>query len=171
VLRSLALVLALSLAACPSDPGPETQGGSSGGSTAADGSTGGTGSTGEATTSPTTSGATSGDATCPARPTGQWAACEKNGVVDKSVCGWTDSGQNGELTCLSPASGGGYNVCAIKGCVDDCDCFAAPASGDAVVFCAELGGGGEKACTLYCAGGQTCPDGMSCQGGYCFWDG
>lgn len=165
--RPLALALVALLAACPSEPGPDTQGGSSGGSTAADGSTG---STGEATTSPTTGGPP-GDAECPVRPYGQWAACAQGGVVDNGVCGWMDSGKNGELTCLAPASGGGYNVCAIKGCVDDCDCFTAPATGDAVVFCADLGNGGEKACTLYCAGGQTCPDGMSCQAGYCFWDG
>lgn len=163
--RSLALVLVALLVACPAEPGPDTQAGSSGGSTAAmEGSS--TGSTGAATTSPTTGGPP-GDAECPVRPYGQWASC----AVDNTACGWMDSGKSGELTCLSPAGGGGYNVCAIKGCVDDCDCFLAPPTGDAVVFCAELTKGGEKACTLYCAGGQTCPDGMSCQSGYCFWDG
>lgn len=165
--RPLLLALALTLAACPTDDGGPDSGS---GSSAATGSSssGGAASTGEATAA--TSGPP-GDAECPVRPYGEWAACEKTGVIDTSVCGWMDSGKSGSLTCLSPASGGGYNVCAIKDCVDDCDCFAAPATGDAVVYCAELSAGGSKACTLYCAGGQTCPDGMSCQGGYCFWGG
>lgn len=122
--------------------------GSSGGSAGATGGSGGT-----------------GDAMCPDRPAGSWNACKKGGLVDNKLCG----GDGGAaITCLSPSSGS-FNVCGLEACADDCDCFAPPASGDAVVFCAPLLGGGGKACALYCAGGQTCPDGMQCQGGYCYW--
>jgi hypothetical protein len=75
---------------------------------------------------------------------------------------------NGTITCLSPQSGG-FNVCGIRDCVDDCDCFAAPLTGDAVPSCRVVFGDNGKACVLYCANGQTCPDGMECSSGYCYW--
>lgn len=132
-------------------------------------------STGLATEGGGTSGGASGGLTaptggpgndvCPERPAGDWNACKSGGLVDNKLCG----GDGGAaISCLIPASGS-FNVCGIEGCDDDCDCFAPPASGDAVVFCAPLLGGGGKACALYCAGGQTCPDGMQCQAGYCYW--
>ena len=52
-----------------------------------------------------------------------------------------------------------------------CDCFAPPATGDAVVTCAAVLQGGGTACVLSCGGGETCPDGMECLSGTCFWPG
>jgi hypothetical protein len=44
-----------------------------------------------------------------------------------------------------------------------------PLTGDAVPSCRVVFGGGGTACVLYCANGQTCPDGMACASGYCYW--
>jgi hypothetical protein len=52
-------------------------------------------------------------------------------------------------------------VCG-RACDDVCDCWAAPASGDAPVTCRPLVEGDDGTCVLDCSGGQTCPDGMSC---------
>ncbi|MFV8753244.1 hypothetical protein ACNOYE_22070 [Nannocystaceae bacterium ST9] len=53
-------------------------------------------------------------------------------------------------------------VCA-KRCDDVCECWAAPATGDAAVACVPLvDGDPKKTCVLDCSAGQTCPDGMQC---------
>jgi hypothetical protein len=54
-------------------------------------------------------------------------------------------------------------VCANR-CTDACDCWAAPASGDAPVACKQIDMSGDNTCVLDCSGGQTCPDGMVCLG-------
>lgn len=53
-------------------------------------------------------------------------------------------------------------VCA-KRCEDVCECWAAPATGNADVACVALvDGDPNRTCVLDCASGQTCPDGMEC---------
>lgn len=52
-------------------------------------------------------------------------------------------------------------VCG-RACDDVCDCWAAPADGDAPVACKSLVAGDDGTCVLDCSGGQTCPGGMSC---------
>ena len=54
-------------------------------------------------------------------------------------------------------------VCARR-CTDECDCWAAPADGDAPVTCKVIDQSGDKTCILDCSGGQTCPTGMICTG-------
>ena len=167
---SLSLLL---IAACgeigdgSSGSGSGSEAGTGGGSATGTGGASATG--GSSGAGATTGGAAGGGGTavdeCPSRPAGTWSACKVGGLVDNKLCG-ADGGA--AVSCLSPASGN-FNVCGIEGCVDDCDCFAPPATGDAVVFCAAILGNGDKACALYCAGGQTCPDGMQCQAGYCYW--
>lgn len=128
-----------------------------------------TGGTGSGAGTGSSGGATSqGPDVCPSRAIGEWNACHVGPKVDNSLCNWTASDKAGVVSCLSPA-GGGLNVCGIEGCAEDCDCFAPPATGTAVVTCAPILGDGGKACALYCAGGQTCPDGMQCRSGYCYW--
>lgn len=172
-LAALSLSVLLSIVGCgeggdgTTGTGPDaSSGGATGTGTAGTGaSTGASGAaTGATTGEPATTGATSPDA-CPSRPAGDWNACKSGGLTDNKLCG----GDGGAaVSCLSPASGS-FNVCGIEGCVDACDCFAPPATGDAVVYCAPILGDGGTACALYCAGGQTCPDGMQCQAGYCYW--
>ncbi len=52
-------------------------------------------------------------------------------------------------------------VCG-RACDDVCDCWAAPADGDAPVACKSLVTGDDGTCVLDCSGGQSCPGGMSC---------
>lgn len=158
-----ALLTLLSLTACPAEPD-----GSS--STDTGSSTATTAATSEATaTATTTDAVTTGppDA-CPHRPDGDWNACQTKTGTDNSLCGFVDNGGNGSITCLSPQSGN-FNVCGIRDCVDDCDCFAPPKTGDAPATCAVVFGGGGKGCVLYCLNGQKCPDGMECASGTCYW--
>jgi hypothetical protein len=64
-------------------------------------------------------------------------------------------------------------VCGEIGCETEETCPPAPETGDAPVLCAPLiSGQGIKTCHLNCAGGQTCPDGMSCYDvdGICVWN-
>jgi len=103
---------------------------------------------------------------CASHPAGDWAACQKGGLTDKTLCGFDEGASAGTVTCLSPSSGS-FNVCGIRDCVENCDCFAAPTSGDAIPSCEMVGG--SKACVLYCLNGQQCPDAMECVGGYCYW--
>lgn len=105
---------------------------------------------------------------CPSRPAGAYNSCEKNGFTDNKLCGWTNDGGPQGITCLTPQSGG-FNICALTDCVDDCDCFTHPTTGTAIAGCREVFGGGGKACVLYCLNGQVCPDGMGCSGGLCYW--
>lgn len=170
---SLALGLVLTaLIACGDDDGATTSSTSAatastsmGGSSGSSGATG-SGSSGDASSGGQTSGVPNN---CDVNAIGEWNACKKGPLIDNTKCNWTESGQTaGSITCLSPSSGGG-SVCAIEMCEDECDCFAPPATGDALVQCAPVLGNGGKACVLNCGGGQTCPDGMACTAGYCYW--
>ncbi len=86
--------------------------------------------------------------------------------------------QPGEDTCLDDgAMPPGAGACSQSGCADAGDCLAAPATGDAVVACEDLGDG--NTCYLDCSMGETCPDGMVCTdvgmgmttGQACLWPG
>ena len=165
-----AITLALfTLLACNSEPDTttsSTQDASSSTTLATTTTTTTTGSTGT-TAEPTTTGSqtTAADG-CASHPAGDWVACQKGGLTDKTLCGFEEGSSAGTVTCLSPSSGS-FNVCGIRDCVDDCDCFAAPSSGDAIPSCEMVGG--SKACVLYCLNGQQCPDGMECVSAYCYW--
>jgi hypothetical protein len=53
-------------------------------------------------------------------------------------------------------------VCGRR-CDDACDCWAAPADGDAPVTCQALvAGNSTRTCVLDCSGGQACPSAMVC---------
>jgi len=84
-------------------------------------------------------------------------------------CGWAEVAPYGDCennppaeaclapdTCIDTAEGG---ICGSP-CMDAGDCEAAPATGDAVVQCTDLGDG--NICNLSCAMGETCPNGMDC---------
>ena len=99
---------------------------------------------------------------CDVNAIGEWNACKKGALTDNSLCNWMDNGvSSGEIRCLLPAGGGG-SLCSIEACENECDCFAPPATGTAIVQCAPVLGDGTKACVLNCAGDVTCPDGMEC---------
>jgi hypothetical protein len=105
---------------------------------------------------------------CDVNAIGEWNACKKGALTDNSLCNWMDNGvSSGEIRCLLPAGGGG-SLCSIEACENECDCFAPPATGTAIVQCAPVLGDGTKACVLNCAGDVTCPDGMECISGYCY---
>lgn len=159
-----ALLTLVSLTACPAEPGdsPSTDTGSSTASATT------TAATSEATTATTDAVTTGPPDACANRPGGDWNACQTKTGTDNSLCGFVDNGGNGSLTCLSPQSGN-FNVCGIRGCVDDCDCFAPPKTGDAPATCAVVFGNGDKGCVLYCLNGQKCPDGMMCNSTTCYW--
>src|SRR5690606_6424916 len=158
--RPLSPLLLSALLACAGDDGA-TAGTTQ---TSAD-----TTSTGEATTTTGDPSSTTDDGTatgvdegCLSHAVGEWNACNTGPLTYNSVCNAAPGSST--TTGLLPAGGGG-NVCSVNSCVDACDCFAPPATGDAVVTCAPVLADG-NACVLYCAGGQTCPDGMGCKSGY-----
>jgi hypothetical protein len=94
---------------------------------------------------------------------GDGDSCTPAGVYGDCANGGLDACQAESLPqCLQddpnmPSIG----VCG-RACDDVCDCWAAPASGDAPVTCRSLVEGDDGTCVLDCTGGQTCPDGMSC---------
>lgn len=62
-------------------------------------------------------------------------------------------------------------VCGEQGCSDAGDCPDPPAGGDAVATCREITGNAVNDCYLDCSGGQACPTGMRCAGGFiCAYD-
>jgi hypothetical protein len=64
-------------------------------------------------------------------------------------------------------------VCS-KHCNAVCDCWAAPATGNAPVACVALvPGDPDQSCVLDCSNGETCPDGMECLDtlSICVWPG
>lgn len=171
--RAVVPILVLVLAACGGEADDGTATGAATGTDSAntDGSTAATtGPTTTATTGPTTSmeNVTGVDDDCDGRPGGEWNACKKDGNTENSLCHWVMGAGEGSVSCLVPASGG-YNACGINLCADDCDCFAPPATGTAIVKCKEVFADGGKACVLYCLNGQICPDGMECVSGTCYW--
>lgn len=169
--RSLFLTLSLALPACPGETDGSTSQAET--STTATATATTTASTGEPTSTasssgePVTTGGTTPDS-CNNRPGGDWVACKDGGGTNNSLCGFVDNGGEGTITCLQPQSGS-FNVCGIRDCVDDCDCWAPPKTGDAPATCAVVFGNGGKACVLYCVNGQKCPDGMECASGTCYW--
>jgi hypothetical protein len=137
--------------ASTTDPDPGTSSGSSGSSSSS-------------TTDPTTGGG------CNDVP-GVYENCvEMDGSIDNTPCM-----SAGDSTCLYTGAVGNptAGVCAFTDCVDACDCPAAPASGNAVVSCDDVTGDpAELFCYLDCAGGETCPNGMTCFAGFlCAWPG
>jgi hypothetical protein len=117
-----------------------------------------------------TSSSTGDIVSCDPVVPGEFNACiDENGDIDNTLCNWMGTGDSvGMAACLTgPVEGS--NVCMIRDCVDDCDCFAAPATGTAVPQCREVLADNGMACVLTCADGETCPDGMSCESGLCFY--
>lgn len=96
-------------------------------------------------------------------PEGTYGDCLADGIA---TC------NNLSATCLQDDTMNPmFGVCAPQGCVTDCDCPAAPATGDATVSCGEIVDGGGNACFLSCGAGETCPDGMSCFSDFiCMWN-
>lgn len=140
--------------------------------TTTDGSEEGTAANADGTTTGGTEGdesSTEGGNACNPVVPGEYNACmEEGGDIDNTLCNWMGSGQSvGTVSCLSGPTEGS-NVCMINGCVDDCDCFAPPATGDAPSVCREVIEGGGMACILACDQGETCPEGMTCESGICF---
>ena len=164
--RSFSLASLLALAACPSESNDDTGGATA--TTTANASASSTAA--EPTSSTAAPGTTTAADACPDRPSGAYNTCETNGLTDNKLCGWTTNGGPQSITCLSPQSGG-FNICGLRDCVDDCDCFAPPTTGTAIPGCRAIFGDGGKACVLYCLNGQICPDGMECASGYCYWPG
>lgn len=91
---------------------------------------------------------------------------------------WGDCLNGGDATCTAASSicllddpgAPDFGVCSVIDCVDDCDCPAAPPSGDAPSQCGEILADGGMACHLNCADGETCPMGMDCFNNFlCLW--
>ena len=130
-------------------------------------------SSGAAVDGSSSSSSGGGGPVCEPPVVGEWNACmDADGEIDNTLCNWIgDPDGTGYLTCLSapPKDLDGGNVCTIRDCRDTCDCFDAPATGTAPVVCAPILADGATACGLDCSEGQTCPDGMQCASGLCFW--
>ncbi|MEM7151781.1 MAG: hypothetical protein AAF799_03020 [Myxococcota bacterium] len=187
IVGSLAL---FALGACPGDDGgeettaaastgvdtPATTTGNTSEATPGSSSGGGEGETStgaaEGSSSDGADGSSSGGGPlCDPPVVGEWNACiNEAGNIDNTMCNWMGTPDNmGFLTCLSSADIKGGNICTISGCEDTCDCFNPPTTGTAEVICAPILEGGDNACGLDCSAGQTCPDGMQCGNGLCFW--
>lgn len=109
--------------------------------------------TGSETAAPTeTSGDGDGDSEC--TPPGVFGDCANAGL---DACMAESLPQCLQDDPNMPSIG----VCG-RACADVCDCWAAPADGDAPVTCKSLVTGDDGTCVLDCSGGQTCPSGMSC---------
>lgn len=90
-----------------------------------------------------------------------WSPClEPGGNPNDMLCAPLE-------VCLSDGTPATVGICATVGCQDACDCPFAPDGVDPpVVGCDDLTGSGEQACFLDCSGGQICPDGTVCFGGF-----
>lgn len=110
--------------------------------------------TGSSTTSDT-AGDGDGDGEC-TPPPGVFADCG----TSTDAC-MTNGGP--KLCVLDGQTDPTVAVCARR-CTEVCDCWAAPADGDAPVSCLTIDQSGDKTCVLDCSGGQTCPTGMVCTG-------
>jgi hypothetical protein len=68
--------------------------------------------------------------------------------------------------CVAAPTGA---VCTAS-CGNVADCEPVPPTGNAPAQCTDVTGDNVPECTLSCSGGQTCPDGMDCFGGFvCIW--
>lgn len=184
-IRSLPCLALTLLLACPGDDGtgddgplPGTSTGN-GTTTTTDPSTT-SGSTGNAESTSTGPGegsssgmadSSSGGPACDPPVVGEWNACiGPDGMQDNLLCNYMGNPDGtGFLTCLTSSEIEGGNICTIRDCEDACDCFDPPATGTAEVVCSPILADGANACGLDCSAGQTCPDGMECGGGLCFW--
>ena len=82
-----------------------------------------------------------------------------------------DCGMGGDAACMSA---GGPSQCVLddpgapsiavcgRPCTEVCECWAAPASGDAPVACVSLAPGDDGTCILDCTNDEACPDDMQC---------
>jgi hypothetical protein len=78
------------------------------------------------------------------------------GVDALNVCG-------ANHICLNDPYPYSLTTCSLQTCVDACECPAPPATGDAIVTCANITSPGmTNDCYLSCANGEMCPDGMMC---------
>lgn len=98
---------------------------------------------------------------CPLPPLdGNYADClDDMGVASDAPCEGAGCVTD---TDMNPTAG----VCVASGCDNVCQCPAAPDTGDAPVNCEDVTGDMVADCWLACDAGQTCPDGMSCFGGF-----
>lgn len=74
--------------------------------------------------------------------------------------------------CINDGAMPTWATCSQADCTTAADCGSiVPETGDAPVACADpTGMGGANTCYLDCAGGQTCPDGMTCiADSWCAW--
>lgn len=85
-----------------------------------------------------------------------------NGAVDYAVCETGVECPIGDLCIVDDPMMPANGVCSDQNCIVAGDCPPAPATGDAPVACADITTLAGNDCFLDCAGGQTCPDGMSC---------
>ncbi len=132
-------VLALTFACTPSDDGGDAAG--------------------TETATETSAGETSSDTT-----TDTGSQCMPPGVFGNCIDGGAAACQaEGSTICPTDnLDNPSLGVCA-KRCDDVCECWAAPATGNAAVECIALvDGDPKKTCVLDCSGGETCPDGMQC---------
>ncbi len=75
----------------------------------------------------------------------------------EAVCGQ-------QSTCIFSDAPIAAAVCSTQGCTNACDCPAPPATGNAVVTCANITQSDNNAdCYLSCANQEQCPDGMVCR--------
>ncbi len=73
-----------------------------------------------------------------------------------------------EACVVGQVDGTDAAVCSTTGCNDVADCPAAPAGGDAVLTCGDLGDG--NVCYLDCSDDAECPTGMECaDNDVCMW--
>jgi hypothetical protein len=87
-------------------------------------------------------------------PDGAFGDCVNDGLgacmADTALCVEDDPSMPSIGVCGRP-------------CDDACDCWAAPATGDAPVACKALvPATGDGTCVLDCSSGQACPTDMSC---------
>ena len=157
-----------------------SSGGSDGGSTATSSGmtsdSGGTSSTSAGSSSSTGAPECMGDPDCGANEICDmgtcvpacmaWGAGNWGGCLD-TWGGFDAAGQCGVAgaVCLYAGLPIDATTCSPQDCNDTCDCPAPPATGDATVTCGDITGIGGNDCYLSCAGGETCPNGMSCVAG------
>jgi hypothetical protein len=91
------------------------------------------------------------------------------GTTDTEACPPMPPAEGGYDPCAGLCDGGGqclhdgrdFAVCT-RGCFMDCNCWPAPAPGDAPVRCSDALLASASLCVLDCAAGQACPPGMHC---------
>ncbi|MCX4246030.1 hypothetical protein [Paraliomyxa miuraensis] len=94
---------------------------------------------------------------------GNYEPCLTDGVPDDTPC-------DGAACIVDNDANPQAGVCMVLGCEYSCQCPPHPGTGDAVVTCEDVTGDDVSDCWIDCGGGATCPDGMSCFGGFiCIW--